>query len=406
MGDARIPLAETVLLGPPGQFALNQDTDRMVRYFLDCFGGGAGTRGALEYGFRLQAASGGHPTMPVEEARRVPVCRVSAYQDLAWHQASRTPRVPDVEAIIGLALYPAASELAGCKPRRAVEVLYRLFQHWPAGQKYITAGDWGRVVSLEVDAARLRPEASPGDAVRAAIRLILAGYPPDQAIARAYEDVSPAPRPPRHRMAGAGTPHIVYHAVLGPARIPPDLAWLLNPPGQFGTESARAAVRERRSIGGFRIGLCPYPPSDLPMVPMAVEEAGDGGEPWLFAGKIAALSCDGYPALELRCSLLWREFSGDRGAMAVATVLRAWPDGQKILAFDPDMLARAAIARPGPVCRVGLRLGGLPFSSVEAIFHAALQAALRGTGAPRLRQWLARLTAADARALEILAALG
>lgn len=55
--------------------------------------------------------------------------------------------------------------------------------------------------------------------------------------------------------------------------------------------------------------------------------------------------------------------------------------------------------------RVGLRLEALPFSSVEAIFRAALQAALRGTGALRLRQWLARL-AADARALEVLAALG
>ncbi|HEY8415386.1 MAG TPA: hypothetical protein VIK99_06410, partial [Thermaerobacter sp.] len=316
------------------------------------------------------------------------------------------PRVPDVEAIIALALYPVASELAGCKPRRAVEALYRLLQHWPAGQKSITASDWGPVVSLEVDAARLRPEVSPGAAVRAAIRRILIGCPPEQAIAGAYEDIAPVPRPPRHRMAGAGTTHVVYHAVLGPARIPSDLAWLLTPPGQPGAEPAGAAVRERRPIGGFRIGLCPGRPSDLPMMPMTVEEAGDEAAPWLHAGNIVALSCDGYPALELCCSLPWPEFSGDQGAVALATVLRAWPDGQKILAFDADVLTRAAIARPGPVCCVGLRLGALPFSSVEAIFRAAFQAALRGAGAPRLRQWLARLTAADARALEVLADLG
>ncbi|HEY8415754.1 MAG TPA: hypothetical protein VIK99_08280, partial [Thermaerobacter sp.] len=121
---------------------------------------------------------------------------------------------------------------------------------------------------------------------------------------------------------------------------------------------------------------------------------------------LEALRCDGVPALELRCSLPWPDGAGDRGTMALATVLRAWPDGQKILAFDADVLARAAIARPGPVCRVGLRLGELPFGSVKAIFRAALRAALRGTGARRLRQWLARLTAADARALEVLAALG
>ncbi|HEY8415016.1 MAG TPA: hypothetical protein VIK99_04515, partial [Thermaerobacter sp.] len=140
-------------------------------------------------------------------------------------------------------------------------------------------------------------------------------------------------------------------------------------------------------------------------VPMTVEE-GDQAARWLFAGILEALRCDGVPALELRCSLPWPDGAGDRGAMALATVLRAWPDGQKILAFGPAIRSQAVIVKPGPFGFVGLRLGSMPFRSVEAIFRAALRAALRGTRAPGLRPWLARLTAADARALEVLATLG
>ena len=68
MDDARAPLAETVLLGPPERFALKQETDQMVRFFPDFFGDNADKRGAFEQGFRLQAASGGNVAIPAEDA--------------------------------------------------------------------------------------------------------------------------------------------------------------------------------------------------------------------------------------------------------------------------------------------------------------------------------------------------
>ncbi|HEY8414976.1 MAG TPA: hypothetical protein VIK99_04305 [Thermaerobacter sp.] len=220
------------------------------------------------------------------------------------------------------------------------------------------------------------------------------GKDPATAIRRAHERPVPELALPakRHRVSGGGR-KIPWLA--GRLRLPQEVAFLLD-------GSLFDAWREDSLAGGFRVEV------DSGFRVQGRALLARDGQAWLAAGRVTVWAT-------------WQRFSGPGSVLghvhvtwepqrpwadpAVATVVLAWPDGDKAL-----LLPRNAIVQPvsglQQQAHVGLRLGDAPLDTVEVVFEHVMRAAVAGTPAEEMRRWLASLDQHKLGALKVLRALG
>lgn len=341
----RVPLEEHVRL-VANEKPLRPETRALTRYLEALVRGEApGFAGALPRGVPAY-----------------PVLRLVGRRHVFWHRVTELP--PGLQ--IGF-FGRSAVKVDASRPRQVFEGLARLLQVWPDGWK----------------AVRPAPDWAPG-AVDVVLALPPDGLDSDDPLIRQAVGLitrSPAVVPRKSRQEVAYAMHVDAHPG------DPELAWLFW--------SCEALPRE---IGGFVVG---YGRLDVRAAggwaALFVEE--DAGSPWLYVGELRVQgglesSRDGSGSLPLgiRPRGPVRDAGQDRAALAA--VLHAWPDGEKILALGP-VRSGPVLCRPGIVACLGVRWPGGTLDDAARRIRAGLVAARSGVPVRELRSWMQGLSDRD-----------